>query len=651
MSRVKWALAALIILASLLVQPDTAQSVDVDPYLYKSLSISMYFQYDRDTESNVDSDYETLFTSFEQQYTFDILSNIISRWLMTYDAGLHFSRKTAGSPNSKATAHTWYTYFSTTMLPKTNIPLTMFLNNTRYTRKNTNDNDKTWRNKFTYGLQWYGRFRKLPNMHLTLKKSHHKTEGTHTVDSEYAFNLQKKIGSSDNEWDTEYSLNENIIQDNENSQISTNFRNTTDISRNTRLSIGAAAGKSENDNTENSVLGMNASLTSSSSKDFTHNHTYSFVNITKEGETEETNERHFYAGTMRYRVSDDVSTAASVSASTANSNSSTSTQDTDSLSAGASISYSATSHLTLSEDLAYSHNTSNSVDAGDTTLDDRTEFRATSTARYSNNYSWTNFTGSLSAGYSDTQTDLYEGGEGLDLSASAGFTNISIVPLVSLSTTGSYSTTRTATSDEIKSTKAYTFTGSNTVLKRFAELNGNYKYSESYSDTSLDEQKTTSVGFTAGSTYFETTPFSYSLDYDKSYDYFDGESTSKQRAFNIRHQRILLRGELTGSFRHTTSITKYEGGGQNSVTRLFTSTYKRGLTRSSFWTLEVNWEHKKVDEKINRLWLVKNALVYQLRSWLFTAEHSYKRKLQYTSESEENKIMLTAARSFGFYWQ
>ncbi|MBE9527651.1 MAG: hypothetical protein IME99_00260, partial [Proteobacteria bacterium] len=103
----------------------------------------------------------------------------------------------------------------------------------------------------------------------------------------------------------------------------------------------------------------------------------------------------------------------------------------------------------------------------------------------------------------------------------------------------------------------------------------------------------------------------------------------------------------------------YKEGGQDIVNKFLSTTYRRGLTRSSVWNLEVNWDHEELTEitdddietKISTQLVVKNGVLYQLRSWLLTAEHTYKRKTQFTRDFIETKVMLTASRSFGFMWQ
>jgi hypothetical protein len=652
MSGIKWALCALIILASLFVRPGTAQSVDVDPYLYKSLYVGLYFQYDRDTDGDVDSDYETLTTSFEQMYTFDILSNIVSRWLMTYDTGLHFARRTTGSPNSKATTHSWYTYFSTTILPKTNIPLTLYLNNTRYSRVSNNGSTKSKRNKFTYGLNWHGRFRVLPIIRIKLKTSHQKSESTHTVDSDYNLNLKKKFGATDNAWDTQYSVSEDRLGEDQSTQLSTNFTNRTEISRNTRLNVAAAASKTDSGTgLQSTIVGMNTSLSSSSSKSFSHNHSYSFISLATEGESDELNENHSYSGNMKYRITDDLTSSASVNTNISRNSSPTSTHESDSLAASGNLSYRITDRLHFTETVSYLKNVTNTEESDNTTLDNRIEFKATSGLSYSNNYSWTSLSTSGSLGYSATESELYGDGTGLVVSTSTSLSRINFVPTVSLNTSASYSTTRISTSEEIGSALSYSFSGSNTVLLQYAKVKGSYNYTTTKNTTSINDKTKTVTKLNAGSEYFETFPFSYTLHYSTSKDFFVGTSTSLQKAFTTRHRRILFRGELIGSFRHSTNDNTYEGGSQHSTTKLFTATYQRGITWSSLWNLALNWQHDTVDGKVSEQWSIINGIQYQMRSWLLTTEHTYKRRIQYNRDMFETRFMLSASRSFGFSWQ
>jgi hypothetical protein len=270
---------------------------------------------------------------------------------------------------------------------------------------------------------------------------------------------------------------------------------------------------------------------------------------------------------------------------------------------------------------------------------------------YSNNYSWTSFSTSGSLGYSSTKSELYGGGTGLAISASTSLARINVVPTVSLGTSASYSTTRISTSEEISSSSSYSLSGSNTVLRQYAKVKGGYNYTTTKNTTSINDTTKTNAKFSAGSDYYETLPFSYALNYATTEDYFSGNTTSLQKAFTARHRRILFRGELIGSVRHSTNESTYEGGEQNSVTKLFTATYMRGITWNAIWNLALNWQHDTIDEKVSEEWSIINAIQYQMRSWLLTGEHTYKRKIQYNRDMFETRLMLTASRGFGFSWQ
>ncbi len=649
MSRPVQVFVSIVILTILFVMPETTRAVEVDPYLNNSLRFGLYFQYDRDTTKNKISSFENLRTSFEQQYALDALGHIVSRWLMTYDTGLHYSRKTFDAGQTKTTNNTWYYYLSTTILPKTNIPLTTYFNNTRYT--STSAGSDTWRNKFTYGLNWYGTFRKLPKTIFTLKTDHHTDDRTHGVDTEYDLTLQKKIGITDNKLENEYNVYENRTAGTSTSQFSTNFINKTDISRTTKLSVSAAAAKADQGGgSSSSVIGMNTSLNSTPSRIFSHNHAYSFVSVETDGSNENSSERHYYAGAMRYNISDRITSSANVSLATDKNNTLTSSRDSDSITAGANISYRATDHLSLTESVSYSQQSSTSIDTANTALDDRTDFRLTSTASYSNNYSWASFGASGSLGYNETQSDIYEDGRGLEQSVSSNLSGINVVPLLLLNTSGSWSSSRSSVGTLNRST-SYSFSAQNRAFNRYVELSSSYNFTTSESKAVSSDTKKTKIDFSASTNYIQSLPIRYRIDYNKFSDFFSGYTTSLDKVFTISHERIFLRGNLASNFYHATNESTFKEGEQNTTTRLFKTTYQRGLTMNSFWDLELLWSHKEADESEEDSKSIKNKLVYQLRSWLLTAEYTYIDRAFQNSETVETRLMLTAARSFGFYWR
>ncbi len=655
MSRIKWAFAALIIFATLFGSLRTAQAAGRDPYLNNNLRISLSFEYDRDTTKDIKSDYENIYSSFEQRYTLDVLGNIFSRWLMTYDAGLHFARRTttsASTSTNKITTHEWYYYFSTSLLPKSNIPLTLYINKTRTTNFTLTNTSGTWTTRLNYGLIWRGIFRTLPKIYFKADSNSHRTENTHTVDSTYTLNLKKNYKSTTNTWENVYTTTENKKDGLKNNQISTNITNITKISRATQLTVFLAASSAELSNGDTtSVIGMGSALTSSPSKDFNQQHNYNYTKLSQEGTTETTSEQHVYSGSMRYKISDRVSSSSAVTVNTGINNSVTTVRNNESTDANANISYRATNRLNFSENVSYRRYTSTSQDVFNTNFDDRTELKIDSRAGYSDNYSWASFSASGAAGYSDIRSSAYIGGKGLTMSASSSLSRINLVPFVTLGTSGSFSRARIRTSKDINSTTSYSFNANNSVLKRFALLTGSYAFSKSDSTAIASGTDNTTVSYSAATNYIKSLPMNYSWVETKTFNFFDDSSRTLDKTFNISHERVLLNGEFNASFSYKVSESSFRDGVQNRTTKLYRTSYKRNLTRNSIWSITGSYNDDELNKSKEKVLDITNSLAYQLRSWLIQAEYAYSRRTQLETDTVETRLIVKAGRSFGFSWR
>ena len=651
MSRPIHLFIAILILASLFVMPDTTQAVEVDPYLRKSLTVSLYFVYERNKSTSKNTSFENLNTAFSQRYHLDMLGNIISRWLMTYNTGLHYARSTFNSSQHKTTNDSWYYYLSTTLLPKSKIPLTMYFNNSKSINRTILH--ENWRNVFSYGVDWRGNFRKLPQTHFTFKSIHNKdSNNAHTVNSQYNLNFKKNIGVTENSLDNEYNINEDRVSDIRNGQFSTNFLNRTIISRTTQLTVSAAASKAYLANgNESSATGMTTSLNSTPSSNFRHNHSYSFTSIKSEVDADKnTSEHYHYSGAMRYKISSRVSSSAQVQVTNSKSDSSTFTRDADSFSTSANVSYTATSHLRFSESVSYSKNTSSSIDTLGSTLDNRSNFRITSRANYSNKYSWTSFNASGSIGYRNSHSEVYGDGAGLETGASTSLSGINVVPLIILNTGGVYSSSR-ASGGLSNTSTSYNVSANNRSFNKYINLSSSYRVATTETNAISSNTKNTNINFAAQTDYINSLPMSYSITYTKFTDYFSGYNTNLNKIFSISHQRTFLRGPLMSSFVYMTKDNTFNTGEQHIKTRKFETSYERGLTRNIGWRAKLIWNHDDADDSVIESRRFINRLTYRLRSWFVTAQHTYLNHIQNDSSTIETTLMLTASRSFGFSWR
>jgi hypothetical protein len=98
---------------------------------------------------------------FLQSYSLDTLGNILSRRLAIYDAGINFTFESYEQGSTTIdTDHVNY-YLKTTLLPKSNIPLTLY--GSKMDETLTTNFAESERTRTIYGLKWLMSFRTLPD--------------------------------------------------------------------------------------------------------------------------------------------------------------------------------------------------------------------------------------------------------------------------------------------------------------------------------------------------------------------------------------------------------------------------------------------------------------------------------------------------------
>ncbi len=250
-------------------------SVEMDPYLRRTLLAYVDLEYDNDYFNQGPT--KTNFSSFVQTYGLTFRGNILSRRLIIYDLGVSLiddkiSETTQG-------AKTTYDYkdidynLRTTLLPLSAIPLTLY-----------GDKFDTFTNgqKFTdttYGLTWLERIRTLPTTEVNYQKSAVKAAGTDDEVTDATVSLMKKLGPTLNSLYYMYLSTNDKVHDLSQSQNTFSFNNRTNISRSTDFFITGTRSVEDATGAIGSTLtGVSMGLNSKTSRDLSQNHSYNYYN-------------------------------------------------------------------------------------------------------------------------------------------------------------------------------------------------------------------------------------------------------------------------------------------------------------------------------------------------------------------------------------
>src|SRR4030067_2294374 len=262
-----WASAVIALIAWLI--PAQSFSVERDPYAVNSLMGQVHFQYLRETEDR-DNYAKTVSNDFIQEYTLDMRGYYASRRLLIYDADWGYINKQNSTNTTDTNTGLHNYYLSTTLLPLSYIPLTLYANRQSRTIETAPSDSSSIRTEF--GLSWSLVFRRLPETTLRARRIQtDNSDGSNQTTDTYQVGMKKDIGPTKNRLN--YSLSNSSLDEKSASQYALNFNNDTNISRSTIFRLGATRGVTESwDNPASTVNGLTLSLTSSPSREFSQSH-------------------------------------------------------------------------------------------------------------------------------------------------------------------------------------------------------------------------------------------------------------------------------------------------------------------------------------------------------------------------------------------
>lgn len=641
MFSIKRALWAIAFAATVIVlTPGIGLCVEEDLYIYRLLFGRVYFEYETGTSEENGRTLEH--SAFQQTYSLDTLGNILSRRLMTYDAGVSYTLD--NYEQEETTIDTKYLnyYLSTTLLPKSNIPLTLYGSRYNETTVTTVENERT---RTIFGLNWLARFRTLPDTRVMIESQNDASSSSDLTTTAYNVNMSKKIGPTENF--LYYNLNtttDNVNDGNDSQSQAINFNNQTHISRSTRFDFGISRGdaSSENEATpESSVTGVTVGLQSRPSIDFNQDHRYTYYSSDSDGSK---SENGTYAGTMFYRFTDRLDSSLNLTAGESTSESADKTEKTTSLGAGFGLNYRLSRKLSLSETASY---TKMDTSSETPTNPDRELFRLLTHLNYNDQLSWAMLASSLRLGYNRDKTTEDLSGSGVEQGISVALSEIDVNRYVLFNTSADWSKVYNLTGDVWSDNKSFSASAFNKLWRRYVQLSAKFAKSSQSSWISAGEASSQSVSLNAVSTYFRNTRIEFMSEHNQNFDTVTGDSEIDSETLNVSHNRYLAGGSLDFGFIFNMISTKYEDGSDEFTSTSLFARYEKKLLRNLNWLAAASVSKGQGDNASFRdITTFSNLFTYQLRSWLLSMEQKYNHTADQNRDLVENTLLFRALRQF-----
>ena len=637
-----WASAVIALIAWLI--PAQAFSVERDPYAVNSLIGQVHFLYFREAEDR-DNNAKTVSNDFIQEYTLDMRGYYASRRLLIYDAGWGYINKQTNTNTTDTDTGIHNYYLSTTLLPLSYIPLTLYANRQSRTIETASSDSSSIRTEF--GLSWSLFFRRLPETTLRARRiqTDNSDESNQTTDI-YQVGMKKDIGPTKNRFN--YSLSNSSLDEKSASQYALNFNNDTDISRSTIFRLGATRGVTEAwDNPTSTVNGLSLSLESAPSKEFTQRHSYAYFNNETNGDSQTGS---VYYGQMSYDFSTRLASSLSLNVNNNLSDSGTSTAESESFSTTANVNYRLTSAVGLSQLVAYSRTETNSNDPAANVSDLETLNTMTSVS-YGKKLNWATLGARGGLGYTDEKSQDARG-QAIRQDYSITLAGIDLNKYIGASASINYLKETTISGDNIDSTnKNYNLSMYNKMWRKYVESTASYTRSvyETYL-TDFGSTKDT-FQFRANSKYYKNTQLYANARYQKSSQGLVGDSRNTSAGFGGKHIRNLYRGKLALSLSYTISDSTYDGGADSYTTLRYSLGYNRTLFNRIGWAALFDRFEEDASNSFTNQTTITNNLSYALRSWLLSMEHRYTVLEDLNNEVVRTSIMLRASRTFIRLWR
>lgn len=633
--------AAALAAAAVVLTPAAGFCVEEDLYIYRLLFARVYFEYE--TASSDDNGKTKESQRFQQSYNLDTLGNILSRRLITYDAGVGFTFENQEHDSSTIDSEQVNYYLRTALLPKSNIPLS--LNASRMTDTLTTAASEQERTRDIYGLNWEMRFKTLPDTRIFIQRQNNVSSASDTSSTVYDVTMTKTLGPSENYFAFNMSTAEdNLSGANGSESMTINATNRTALSRSTIFDVGLTRGDSSTDSATSSGTTVNAltmGLQSRTSLEFNQNHRFTHYDISNDGSVSENNT---YSGSMGYRFTDRLDSNLTLTAAESTSEAEDKTQESTSLGTGFGLNYRISKKLSLSESVSYSKTETTS----DTPTDlDRETLRVLTHLNYNDQLPWAQLSSSVRVGYNREKTTEELSGSGIEQGVSASLTNIDVNRYFVFNMAADWNKVINLTGDVWSDSNSFHLSALNKLWRRYVQLAANFSQTSQSSWVAASESSSENWSLTAASSYFRNTRLDAKTEYNKTFDTVTGDISTLTNSLVVTHNRYLANGMLDVGFDYSLVSSTFSGGSDKFSSIGAFARYNKQLIRNLDWRTGASISRGSgEDNSFRNITTFENAFTYPLRAWLVSLEQKYISSQNQNRDFSENTYLFRAVRQF-----
>jgi hypothetical protein len=633
--------AVALAAAAVVLTPAAGFCVEEDLYIYRLLFARLYFEYETATAD--DNGRTTEHQRFQQSYNIDTLGNILSRRLITYDAGVGFTFENQEHDSTTIDSEQVNYYLKTALLPKSNIPLS--LNASRTTDTLTTESSEQERTRDIYGLNWEMRFKTLPDTRIFIQHQNNVSAASDTSSTIYDVVMTKTLGPSENYLAFNMSTSEdNLSGTNGSESMTINATNKTSLSRSTIFDVGLTRGENSTESADSNDTTVNAitmGLQSRPSLEFNQNHRFTHYNTSNDGSE---SQNSTYSGSMGYRFTDRLDSSLNLTVAELTSESEDKTQESTSLGTGFGLNYRISKKLSLSESVSYSRTDTTSDTATDL---DREIFRVLTHLNYNDQLSWAQLSSSVRAGYNRDKTTEELSGSGIEQGISASLTNIDVNRYFIFNLAADWNKVHNLTGDVWSDSNNFQFSALNKLWRRYVQLAANFNMSSQSSWVEATESSTEHWSLTAASAYFRNTRLDAKTEYNKTFDTVTGDLSTLTNSVIVTHNRYLANGMLDVGFDYSLVSSTFSGGSDKFSSIGAFARYNKQLIRNLDWRTGASFSRGSGDDNSFRnITVFENTFTYPLRAWLVSLEQKYISTENQNRDFSENTYLFRAVRQF-----
>lgn len=633
-----WAFA--LAAAAVVLVPGPGFCVEEDMYIYRLLFGRVYFEYETGTTEDNGTTRDR--SRFMQSYSLDTLGNILSRRLVTYDAGVNFTLDSYEQGSTAIDTENVNYYLKTTLLPKSNIPLSLYGSQLNETLTTTAVTERT---RTIYGMNWLMRFRTLPDTNIQIERQNDAAQSSDMTTTTYNVNMTKSIGPTENSLYYNLNTTEDNLRDGRGSQsMAINATNRTNLSRSTIFDLGISRGDSTSDNPESPDMTVNAvtvGLQSRPSLEFSQQHRYTYYGITTD-ESDSTNST--YSGNMSYRFTDRLDSNLSLTAGESTSDTPDKSESTTSTGAGFGLNYRISKKLSLAETVSYSKfDSSSNTD----TTPDRELLNALTHLTYSDQLSWAQLTSSVRLGYNRDKTTEELSGSGIEQGVSASLSNIDINRYFIFNTSADWNSVYNLSGNVWSKSNSYQVSALNKLWRRYVQLAAKFSRSSQSSWVTAAETSAENWSVGAASSYFRNTKIEANSEHTKTFDTVTGDLATDSETLTVTHNRYLAGGSLDLGFTYNLISNSFPGGSTEFSALGAFARYNKKLLRNLDWSAGASVSRGEGDNAaFKNITAFDNLLSYPMRSWLLSLEQKYIHTEDQNRDLVENTFLFRAMRQF-----